>query len=337
VVWSRTTQGSGCPVCAGKALLPGVNDLMTLNPELASQWHPTKNENLTPQDVMCGSRRKVWWLCNEGHEWEASIKARHAGNDCPVCAGKVLMPGINDLETVNPELAAQWHPTKNEGLTPRNVMSGSRQKAWWICSKGHEWQARINSRNSTGCGCPVCSGRQVIPGENDLETLYPLVAQQWHPTKNGTLAAKDVSSFSNRKVWWMCELGHEWRSDVKERTARHKGCPYCTGRRVLAGFNDLETVYPKIAEQWYQPFNGALKPQDVTAGSSQKVWWKCSEGHIWKAVIHSRTGARKHGCPECAAASRRKHGAERATIDRLPIFQEDRPSIRPDMTSYINE
>lgn len=27
-------------------LIPGVNDLATVNPELAKEWHPTKNGNL---------------------------------------------------------------------------------------------------------------------------------------------------------------------------------------------------------------------------------------------------------------------------------------------------
>ena len=305
-VWSRTSQGSGCPVFAGHLVLPGANDLGTTNPDLAAQWHPTKNAGVTPQDVMCGSRRKVWWKCPEGHEWEASVKARSAGNGCPMCAGKVLIPGVNDLAAVNPSLAAEWHPEKNGILTPHDVMAGARRKVWWKCPEGHEWQAVINARTGEQNGCPVCAGKKVIPGENDLETLYPLVAREWHPEKNGDLTPQQVTAFSNRKVWWKCQLGHEWSTDIKERTSKQKGCPYCTGRRVLPGFNDLETMYPDIAAQWYQPFNGTLTPREVTVGSTKKVWWQCEEGHIWKSVIYSRTGSRKHGCPECAANGRRK-------------------------------
>ena len=194
---------------------------------------------------------------------------------------------------------------RNGAVTPRDVMAGSRRKVWWRCSQGHEWQAIVSSRSSSNSGCPVCAGKLVVTGENDLATLYPMVARQWHTARNGRLKASGVSAFSNRKVWWRCELGHEWRADIKERTAKKKGCPYCTGRRVLKGYNDLETLHPDIAAQWYQPFNGTLTPQDVTAGSTKKVWWQCSEGHIWKAVIYSRTGARKHGCPECASNGRR--------------------------------
>jgi len=272
---------------------------------LLAQWNAVRNGQLTPRDLSFGSSQKVWWICEKGHEWQAAVKSRHTGCGCPVCAGKVLVEGENDLETVDPKLAAEWNRERNGTLTPRDVMAGSRRKVWWKCAEGHEWQAGINSRHGSSSGCPVCSGKIVVPGENDLETSYPLIAKEWHPEKNGNLTAQQVSAFSNRKVWWRCELGHEWVSEIKDRTGKQKGCPYCTGRKVLPGFNDLATVHPQIAKQWYQPFNGNLTPQDVTAGSSLKVWWQCSEGHIWKAVIHSRTGARKHGCPECAGNGRK--------------------------------
>ena len=85
---------------------------------------------------------------------------------------------------------------------------------------------------------------------------------------------------------------------------------------VLAGFNDLATTQPKIAEQWYQPLNGTLTPDMVTCGSSKKVWWQCSEGHIWNAVISSGTGTRKHGCPVCAGTvSRKRRGRYVAMMD----------------------
>jgi hypothetical protein len=90
-------------------LIKGVNDLATVNPELAKHWHPTKNGNLTPSDVSYGSNVKVWWIGYCGHEWEATIKDRSAGNDCPYCAGKKVLIGFNDLGTKYPEIAKEWH------------------------------------------------------------------------------------------------------------------------------------------------------------------------------------------------------------------------------------
>jgi hypothetical protein len=146
----------------------------------------------------------------------------------------------------------------------------------------------------------VCAGRAVRAGENDLASAFPAVAAQWHPTKNGSLTPDQVAPFSNRKVWWQCPRGHSYQAWIQHRTGRSSGCPYCAGRKVLPGFNDLATVEPKVAAQWHPELNGALTPRQVTAGSRKKVWWQCPEGHVWKAEIHSRTGPQKCGCPVCA-------------------------------------
>ena len=148
--------------------------------------------------------------------------------------------------------------------------------------------------------CPVCAGKSIVPGENDLQTLFPEIAAQWYAEKNGMLTPEQVSPYSNRKVWWRCDLGHPYQAMIGARTMHGSGCPYCANRKVLPGFNDLATVEPKIAAQWHPTLNGALTPEMVTAGSHRKVWWQCPNGHIWKAVIYSRAGPQKCGCPICA-------------------------------------
>jgi hypothetical protein len=129
--------------------------LLRIYPTLAKEWHPTKNGSLTPKDIKVCSHKKVWWRCKKGHEWEANLRNRSNSNGCPYCAGQAVCED-NCLHTVNPSLAKEWHPTKNGSLTPKNVMPGSGKKAWWICKKGHEWEATINHR-SNGNGCPHCS------------------------------------------------------------------------------------------------------------------------------------------------------------------------------------
>lgn len=265
---------------------------------LLTQWDNEKNGELTPKEIAFGSHTRVWWRCDKGHEWEAAVKERAAGKDCPVCAGRKLLEGVNDLASIYPELAKQWHPEKNGFLLPRSVFPGSRRKVWWQCEKGHEWQATIASRKD-GAGCPFCSGKKIIAGENDLSSVFPLIAAEWHPTKNGDMTPKMVSTYSNRRVWWICEKGHEYRSVIAHRTQEKSACPYCSGRKVLAGFNDLASREPKIAAQWHPTLNGSLTPQMVTLGSVKRVWWICEEGHVWKAVIYSRAGKQKCGCPVC--------------------------------------
>ena len=296
IIYTRTGVGLGCPYCAGKRASLGENDLRSQRPELAAQWHPTKNGTLTPADVTTGSHHMVWWICEKGHEWQAMVKSRVSGCGCPFCTNRALMPGENDLATNRSEIARQWHPDKNGGLTPADVLPGTRRKVWWKCEKGHEWQASVASRIS-GAGCPVCAGKRIIPGENDLSSLFSAIAAQWLAERNGALTPQTVSPYSNRRVWWRCELGHEYQAAVSARTMNGSGCPYCTGRKVLPGFNDLATAEPKLASQWHPTLNGALTPEMVTAGSHKKVWWQCTEGHVWKTVVYSRAGPQKCGCP----------------------------------------
>lgn len=298
-VYSRVGKESNCPYCANRKLLIGFNDLRTVRPELAKQWHPTLNEDLKPEDVLAGSSQKVWWCCEKGHVWKAKVNARLYSTNCPYCTRRVVSPGETDLATALPDVAAQWHFERNGLLMPEDVTPGSKKRVWWRCEKRHEWQATIESR-SKGRGCPVCSGRKVVPGETDLKTHFPQVAAQWAVEKNGSLKPEHVSPYSNQFVWWQCKKGHQWKTAISTRTKRGTDCPYCTNHQVLSGYNDLQTLQPAIAVQWHPDLNGTLTPEMVTPGSSKSVWWRCSDGHVWKAVISSRTGKGKHGCPVCA-------------------------------------
>lgn len=297
-VYTRTSGESGCPYCAGLKVWIGDNDLASERPDLAAEWHPVKNGRLTPEQVVSQSHKAIWWICEKGHEWRATVKSRAEGCGCPFCANRMVLAGENDLSSMRPDLAAQWHPTKNRKLTPRDVVTRTSRKVWWQCEKGHEWQASIASR-ANGCGCPVCAGKVVIPGENDLATAFPDLVAQWHSVRNGTMRPENVSPYSNRKVWWLCPQGHEYQVMVAARAYRGTGCPYCSGRKVLPAFNDLAVREPIVAAQWHPTLNGTLTPEMVTTGSHRKVWWECPNGHVWKAVIHSRTGVTKSGCPVC--------------------------------------
>jgi hypothetical protein len=153
---SNRSNGVGCPYCTSKAALPGFNDLASQNPELAAEWHPTKNGDLTPDKVTVRSNQVVWWLGACGHEWRTSANGRYRGSGCPFCANKAAWPGFNDLASRNPEIAAEWHPTKNRSLTPERVTAGSAKRVWWKCAEGHEWEAAVTYR-TRGYGCPICA------------------------------------------------------------------------------------------------------------------------------------------------------------------------------------
>jgi len=291
---NHRTHGTGCPYCAGHIVIKGENDLKTVNPALASQWNYEKNGDLTPEDVRPGSHEKVWWRCNKGHEWQALIASRNEGYGCPYCAGQKPIQGETDFSTVHPELSKEWDYERNAGLTPHDICYGSNKKYWWKCSKGHRWQAIAGSRKRSGC--PVCAGKKVLAGYNDLKTTYPELAKQWDYEKN-TLLPSQVTAGSSKAVWWKCSNGHSWKAKIANR--KHgKGCPYCSGRLVISGTNDLATLNPELAKEWDYERNYPLKPDQVMANAAKKVWWRCNKGHVWKAKIQPRN--RGHGCLYCS-------------------------------------
>jgi hypothetical protein len=153
---SDRAKGTGCPFCAGQKVGKD-NSLASRDPELARQWHPTKNMPLGPDAVTATSNKRVWWRCDNSHEWNALIHQRSGGSGCPYCSGRRAHKGHN-LLAANPELARQWHPTKNRDLSPDQVTPHSGKKVWWVCAKRHAWAASISNR-SKGSGCPVCIGR----------------------------------------------------------------------------------------------------------------------------------------------------------------------------------
>lgn len=290
----RVAKSSQCPYCVGQKVLAGFNDLATKFPDVARQWHPTKNKPLEPFEIGAGSEKKIWWLCDLGHEWEANLSNRtRVGSGCPVCDGKQVLAGFNDLASKFPDVAAEWS-SRNE-LSASEVISGSGKSVWWACSEGHEWEQRISVRTSQAVKCPVCANQKIVAGINDLQTLEPQIARQWHPTKNGDLLPSQVSVGSHKKSWWLCVEGHEWEAAISSR--RRNGCPVCGNRQVVVGINDLSTTHPEIATEWHPTKNGDLSPTQVALGQTKSLWWKCSEGHEWKATLDTRN---RSGCPRCA-------------------------------------
>ena len=140
----------------------------------------------------------------------------------------VLRGQLGDSETclqvVNPALAREWHKTRNGNLRPFDVRPSSGRKVWWECKKGHEWQAIIGSRIK-GVGCPYCRNYYACK-DNSLETNNSALAKEWHPTKNGSLTPANVTPGSNKRVWWQCRKGHEWRTTIAHRSAG-QGCTAC--------------------------------------------------------------------------------------------------------------
>ena len=157
--------------------------LQATHPELAAELHPVRNGDLDATMVSAGARLKVWWICASGHEWKASLGARKKGTGCPVCARR-RVPADRSLEAINPELAAELHPSRNGDLRAADLAAQASRKVWWLCPRGHEWKRRVVSR-STGSGCPVCA-RSVVPWERSLPARAPRWPRSFTPRATAT-------------------------------------------------------------------------------------------------------------------------------------------------------
>ena len=267
-----STQSYCYTVPKKKAKLP----LSKTHPKLAKEA-----DGWDPSTLTAGSNKKVEWRCTLGHIFEADVSNRVQGRGCPFCANRKVLKGFNDLATTNPELTKEAN-----GWDPSEFTFGSKTKVSWICLLGHVWITSISNRPRTGC--PICANRVVVTGVNDLATTNPELAKEAY--------GWDPSSFSkgmNVKKEWKCALGHLFKTTINNRS-NDRGCPYCSGNKVLVGFNDLATTHPDLAQEL---IDGDAKK--ISKGSTRKYTWKCNLSHTWKAGVDSRTNM-ESGCPSCA-------------------------------------
>ncbi len=252
-----------------------------------AETHPkiaAEADGWDPSQIGPGSNKRLGWVCHKGHQWKTQVANRtKVGTGCPFCIGRRAISGENDLATTHPNIAAQA-----DGWDPSQVGSGSGKKLRWKCDEGHKWEAAVESRAKKGTGCPFCYGRLLIPGETDLLTTHPHIAEQadgWDPTK--------VMAGTNKILPWVCDFGHRWTTMPLHRL-NGTGCPVCMNRKIIVGFNDLTTTNPELAAQ-----ADGWDPKSVFAGSGKIQNWKCHRGHTWRTSCNSRTSHGELGCPYC--------------------------------------
>lgn len=317
------SSGRGCPACAnirhGERLgernrrVERDRTLAVKDPALFCELHPTRNGGLDTYALAAGSARTVWWLCPNGHEWQARVFNRSAGTGCPACAAEQRaatrrarpepVPYERSLAVRRPELVAQLHPTRNGDLDPKLVSAGSIRRVWWHCTAGHDWQARVTDR-TRGAGCPVCARSRPAPPGRSLAARRPELVDELHPTRNGMVDPGALPAGSNRPLWWRCGLGHEWQATVAARV-RGTGCPTCA-RWAVPAERTLASKRPDLLEEFHPTRNRGVDPAAVGAFSNRKVWWRCSRGHEWESRVASRTAGA--GCPTCWQTERSHDG-----------------------------
>ncbi len=307
-------------------------------PELVKEWHPTKNGDIKPTEVSYGAGMKVWWQCSIGHEWLATPNKRTSdGTGCPYCSNKKVLCGFNDLATTNPRLAKEWHPTKNGDLTPFDITEGSLKKVWWICDRGHEWQASLSNR-SRNRNCALCL--KELKTSFPEQAIYFYIKQYFSDAENANNTAimmeLDVYVPSIQVaveydgVYYHKSAGNKKREEKKNKACadaniqlirvREKGldsysdCVCITDidsadmmmlnnaiveilslmgiskpdvdiqkdmQRILSTYlvsehrRNLLLERPDLAAEWHPTKNGNVKPENLAYSSGKKVWWKC--------------------------------------------------------------
>ena len=288
------SAGHGCPYCNNKKVLKGYNDLLSQDPEGCKEWDYEKNK-IKPDEVTLKSNKKVWWICPKGHSYEMSSYHHNIGHRCPYCSNQKVLKGYNDLlsKDINGEYGVkEWDYDKNE-IRPDEVTIFSRQKAWWLCPKGHSYK-NVIADHSRGDRCPYCSGRLPIKGETDLLSQDPEGCKEWDYKKN-TIKPDEVTLKSNKKVWWICPKGHSYQAIIKSHSNKI-GCPICDGKKILSGFNDLMSQDPEGCKEWDYEKN-TIDPATVAKFNSQKAWWLCPNGHSYEMLIINHSSG--HRCPIC--------------------------------------
>ena len=394
-----------CPHCSNKVLIKGKNDLESMYPEIAKEWDFDKNGDLTPDKVTFKYCKYVWWICSKGHSYKQRIDGRTLRNNgCPYCAGQKVWVGFNDLATTNPNLAKEWHPTKNLGLTPNDVTANSTKKVWWLCPVGHEYKRSVHQRHAGYTNCPTCDSRKRTSFPEQavyfyLKKLYPDALSRYKIKEKSSMELDvyipsikfaveyDGASFHKteeqhereRRKYSFCKAQDITLIRVKEKTdnrwddvcdrvyyietvkhddlhelektihyilnsicssisdwvesmlittdimGRSNGTLYIPGIKPFKIFhhnidvnlerdkaeiqsyvfkveNSLAVLRPDVAQKWNYEKNGKLTPDMFSVGSNEPVWWKCPKcGHEWKISINSMTGKKRGGgCAVCS-------------------------------------
>jgi hypothetical protein len=313
------SKTKGCPHCAPNPTALCVHrSIVFTHPEIAKMWHPTKNGELLPSMVRAGSDKEAWWLCTTTcpygcpHEFKrkVDIHVRLCEGRCPFCTQNTqTMCFHQSLAFTHPEIANEWHPTLNGNLTPAMITAGSQITAWWMCTRNiihMEYQMTIAARTLQNQKCHQCHTYDMfLYKENSLARKFPSVAEQLHPTLNGSITAEDIAGCSHDKFWWGCDESfpdgtphRPYEMRVINKTLGENGCPDCAKNQPMRHYTQsLEYRFPEIAKLWDHEKNFPLKPSEVSCGRNFKAWWICENGHSHQQSISDK--CRRIGCLFC--------------------------------------
>ena len=213
------------------------------------------------------------------------------------------------IENNRLDLLDEWDYDKNDDLTPDDVSYGTKNKYYWTCSQHHSYDLSPKSRTGQNQNCPYCSNHRLLQGYNDLEMYCRKnnkqhILDEWNYEENKKLGytPQNVTPKSSKQVYWKCQKGHSYPAKISNKVIHNSTCPYCSNKKVLKGYNDLETYYKKNNLEYilseYNYNKNIINPDEILYGSHTEVWWKCSIcGHEFHTQARYRL---KHPqCPVC--------------------------------------
>ncbi|NUU06187.1 zinc-ribbon domain-containing protein [Leifsonia sp. C5G2] len=245
-------------------------------------------------------------VCSNGHLMRYTYATERKGTNgkmptCQICRGWIVIAGVNDIATTDPEIAAELDPHLNGGLTAQHISANSKQTYIWRCpAKNHPYPATASNRTKANSKCPVCLNRLIVAGINDLATTHPEVAAEFHPSELSRTSPTNLSSNSEMLIDFLCANEHTYRARIYDRV-RAAGCPECVRNANAASKKNLVATHPAVAAEWHPSANGDLRPEHFTHGSNEEVFWLCPKGHDYEQRIDRRAAGY-----QCSVCSRRR-------------------------------
>lgn len=272
------------------------NAMLKHRPDLWTIWDLEKNNELGLDiyKVTKSSDKKCWWYCGKCEESYPQIINKKViyNRGCSICCGRYVTDK-NSFGALFPELVCEWNFNKNN-VSPFEISHVNSNKFWWTCGKcDHDYEMTV-VKKIKGVRCIYCIGRKVSTATS-LAKINPKLAKEWHPTKNGELTPNDVTGGQAIMIWWKCELGHEWKSIINNRS-KGKGCPYCSNRKVNRD-NCMWTTNPELASMLVDPEDG----YKYTQFSNKKVNWRCPDcSTLLKNKIINNVNKKGVCCSNCS-------------------------------------
>lgn len=304
---NNRSKGKGCPYCSGRRCLPGVDDLRTLHPKIFSQIVDKQQLDFPLDAIHPGSTRKLYWKCDSGHEWKAPIRTRVKGHGCPFCSGKMTAAGMNDLASKRPDLLAEWGDGNPE---PTSMRVGSNREAIWVCpvSKEHVYEMQVKARvDAKRNPCPVCNLKTLVPGQNDLYTLFPELASEW--SEANRFSAHNILPSSSALAKWKCSLGHEFEDKISSRVKSSTICPVCQSQELEN--EKSRRLFERVREK-VQELGGTVEPSSIVTEMTQ-LTFTCELGHVFTKSLRSVL-SRGGWCDSCRLSRPSSHKEARAVL-----------------------